>query len=151
MPITTHPDPTMPIITRVAIFERNLLWHVAALGAGFAYSLSVVVTTEKVAFGPMCFLFILPLLAALRVCAAWMLDQAEAHRRTGVAWLTLWPISLALSVIDAAIQLHGGLGVCDDQPLARMFAGARTLRLADGPDEVHLETIAKMELRRAKL
>jgi alkylation response protein AidB-like acyl-CoA dehydrogenase len=54
-------------------------------------------------------------------------------------------------VIDAAIQLHGGLGVCDDQPLARMFAGARTLRLADGPDEVHLETIAKMELRRAKL
>ena len=57
----------------------------------------------------------------------------------------------ALSVIDAAIQLHGGLGVCDDQPLARMFAGARTLRLADGPDEVHLETIAKMELRRAKL
>ena len=57
----------------------------------------------------------------------------------------------ALFVIDAAIQLHGGLGVCDDQPLARMFAGARTLRLADGPDEVHLETIAKMELRRAKL
>lgn len=57
----------------------------------------------------------------------------------------------ALFVLDAAIQLHGGLGVCDDAPLARMFAGARTLRLADGPDEVHLETIAKMELRRAKL
>ena len=57
----------------------------------------------------------------------------------------------ALFVLDAAIQLHGGLGVCDDTPLARMFAGARTLRLADGPDEVHLETIAKMELRRAKL
>ena len=101
MPITTHPDPTMPITTRVAIFERNLLWHVAALGAGSAYSSSVVVTTEKVAFGPMCFLFILPLLAALRVCAAWMLDQAEAHRRTGVAWLVGNQTLFALSVFDA--------------------------------------------------
>ena len=57
----------------------------------------------------------------------------------------------ALYVIDAAIQIHGALGVCDDAPLARMFAGARTLRLADGPDEVHLETIARMEVRRAKM
>jgi alkylation response protein AidB-like acyl-CoA dehydrogenase/aminoglycoside phosphotransferase (APT) family kinase protein len=57
----------------------------------------------------------------------------------------------ALSVIDAAIQIHGGMGVSDDTPLARMYAGARTLRLADGPDEVHLETIARLELRRAKL
>ena len=57
----------------------------------------------------------------------------------------------ALEVIDAAIQIHGGLGVSDDAPLARMYAGARTLRLADGPDEVHLETIARMEVRRAKM
>jgi|TARA_B110001450_G_scaffold56930_1_gene53509 alkylation response protein AidB-like acyl-CoA dehydrogenase len=54
-------------------------------------------------------------------------------------------------VIDAAIQIHGALGVCDDTPLARMFAGARTLRLADGPDEVHLETIAKLEVRRSRM
>ena len=54
-------------------------------------------------------------------------------------------------MIDAAIQIHGALGVCDDPPLARMFAGARTLRLADGPDEVHLETIAKLEVRRSRL
>ena len=54
-------------------------------------------------------------------------------------------------MIDAAIQIHGGLGVSDDAPLARMYAGARTLRLADGPDEVHLETIARMEVRRAKM
>ena len=45
----------------------------------------------------------------------------------------------------------GALGVCDDTPLARMFAGARTLRLADGPDEVHLETIAKLEVRRSRM
>ena len=77
----------MPIPTRVAIFERNLLWHVAALGAGFAYTSSVVGTTEKVALGPMCFLFICPLLAALRVRAASMLDQAAAYRRAGVVWL----------------------------------------------------------------
>jgi hypothetical protein len=91
----------MRLPSRVAIFERNLLWHVAALGAGFAYSLSVVVTTEKVAFGPMCFLFNLPLLAALRVRAASMLDQAEAYRRTGVAWLVGNQTVYALSVFDA--------------------------------------------------
>jgi alkylation response protein AidB-like acyl-CoA dehydrogenase len=58
-----------------------------------------------------------------------------------------------LGVLDAAIQAHGGAGVSDDIPLARLWAGARTLRIADGPDEVHLLSIAKLELgrRRAKL
>ncbi len=51
-----------------------------------------------------------------------------------------------LAAIDSAIQLHGGAGVCDDTPLARMWAGARTLRIADGPDDVHLAMIAKLEL-----
>jgi acyl-CoA dehydrogenase len=51
-------------------------------------------------------------------------------------------------VIDRAIQAHGGAGVCDDFPLAAAWANARTLRLADGPDEVHLETIARIELQR---
>jgi acyl-CoA dehydrogenase len=55
---------------------------------------------------------------------------------------------VALNVLDRAIQVHGGGGVSDDFPLAQMWAGMRTLRLADGPDEVHLETIAKLELRR---
>ena len=91
----------MRVPSRVAIFERNLLWHVAALGAGFAYSSRVVGTTEKVALGPMCFLFITPLLAALRVRAASMLDQAEAYRRTGVAWLVGNQTLFALSVFDA--------------------------------------------------
>jgi acyl-CoA dehydrogenase len=49
-------------------------------------------------------------------------------------------------VIDRAIQAHGGGGVSQDFPLAYAWAAARTLRLADGPDEVHLESIAKQEL-----
>ena len=54
---------------------------------------------------------------------------------------------MALKVIDRAIQLHGGGGVSQDFPLASAWMIARTLRLADGPDEVHLESIAKMELK----
>jgi len=54
---------------------------------------------------------------------------------------------MALRVIDWAIQAHGGAGVCDDFGLAYAWAGIRTLRLADGPDEVHRNQIAKMELR----
>jgi acyl-CoA dehydrogenase len=56
--------------------------------------------------------------------------------------------NLALKIIDRAIQVHGAGGVCDDFPLAAMYAGQRTLRLADGPDEVHKMTIARRELRR---
>jgi acyl-CoA dehydrogenase len=55
---------------------------------------------------------------------------------------------VALKVIDRAIQVHGGGGVSDDFPLASMYAHMRTLRLADGPDEVHKMTIARRELRR---
>jgi acyl-CoA dehydrogenase len=55
---------------------------------------------------------------------------------------------MALRVIDRAIQAHGGAGVSDDFGLAYAWASARTLRLADGPDEVHRESIAKLELRR---
>ena len=56
---------------------------------------------------------------------------------------------MALKVIDGAIQVHGGVGVSQDYPLAYMFAAARTLRIADGPDEVHLMQIARHELRKA--
>lgn len=54
---------------------------------------------------------------------------------------------LACRVIDRAIQVHGGMGVSQDSPLAYAYAGARSLRIADGPDEVHMEAIAKLELR----
>lgn len=57
--------------------------------------------------------------------------------------------SMALAVIDRAIQAHGGMGVCDDTCLAAAYAHIRTLRLADGPDEVHRGVIARLELRKA--
>ena len=56
--------------------------------------------------------------------------------------------NMALRVIDRALQAHGGGGVCQDFPLANAWAHQRTLRLADGPDEVHRESIAKLELRK---
>jgi acyl-CoA dehydrogenase len=56
--------------------------------------------------------------------------------------------NVALNILDRAIQAHGGAGVSDDFELAAMWANARTLRLADGPDEVHREAIAKWELSR---
>ena len=58
---------------------------------------------------------------------------------------------MACQVIDGAIQVHGAGGVSDDFPLAAAYAGARTLRFADGPDEVHREQIGKLELARHRL
>ena len=55
---------------------------------------------------------------------------------------------MALKLIDRAIQVYGGAGVTDDFPLASAYAHLRTLRLADGPDEVHKRSIARWELRR---
>lgn len=52
---------------------------------------------------------------------------------------------MALAVLDAAIQVHGGAGVCQDTPLAHLWAAARTLRIADGPDEVHLKLLNKLK------
>ena len=56
----------------------------------------------------------------------------------------------ALTVIDRAVQAFGGAGVCQDTPLASMWAGIRTLRLADGPDEVHLQQMGRNENKRGK-
>lgn len=81
--------------------------------------------------------------------AANALDQVGAKRaRAKIAVAKLMTPSTVLQVIDRSIQVHGGAGVSDVTPLAWMWASARTLRLADGPDIVHMETIAKMELRR---
>ena len=52
------------------------------------------------------------------------------------------------SVVDMALQIHGGAGMCSDFPLARFAAGARALRLADGPDEVHKGMVSRIELRK---
>jgi acyl-CoA dehydrogenase len=80
--------------------------------------------------------------------AAWKMDTAgnNAARRE-IAMIKAAVPQMALKVIDRAIQAHGGGGVSQDFPLAQFWIYARSLRLADGPDEVHLESVAKMELK----
>lgn len=58
---------------------------------------------------------------------------------------------MALKVLDMAMQVHGAAGVSSDTVLSHLWATSRTLRIADGPDEVHLGTIGKLEVRRAML
>ena len=81
--------------------------------------------------------------------AAYMMDTVgNKAARDVIAMIKVVAPSMALGVIDRAIQAHGGAGVCGDFPLAAAWASTRTLRLADGPDEVHREAIAKWELRK---
>ncbi|MBU0734880.1 MAG: acyl-CoA dehydrogenase family protein [Proteobacteria bacterium] len=68
--------------------------------------------------------------------------------RAEIAMIKVVAPVMALKVIDRAIQVHGGKGVCEDTGLPAAWAAVRTLRLADGPDEVHLETITKLELKK---
>jgi len=84
----------------------------------------------------------------LTLKAAWLMDTVgNKHSRTEIAAIKVAAPEVALKVIDRAIQVHGGGGVSDEFPLAYMYAHMRTLRLADGPDEVHKMTIARQELR----
>jgi acyl-CoA dehydrogenase len=83
----------------------------------------------------------------LTLKAAWMMDVAgNKFARNEIAMIKVVAPNMACEVIDWAIQVHGGGGVCDDFPLAYFYACARTLRFADGPDEVHRNAIAKWEL-----
>jgi acyl-CoA dehydrogenase len=85
----------------------------------------------------------------LTLKAAWLMDTVgNRQARTEIAAIKVAAPTMALTIIDRAIQVHGGGGVSDDFPLAAMYAQLRTLRLADGPDEVHKMTIARRELRR---
>lgn len=80
--------------------------------------------------------------------AAWMMDTVgNKAAQKEIAMIKAAVPQMALKVIDRAIQVHGGGGVSQDFPLAAFWTYARSLRLADGPDEVHLESIAKMEIR----
>ena len=83
----------------------------------------------------------------LTLKAAWLMDTAgNKVARTEIAMIKVVAPSMACQVIDWAIQVHGGGGMCDDFPLAYAYATARTLRFADGPDEVHRNALAKWEL-----
>lgn len=85
----------------------------------------------------------------LTLKAAWMIDQGNAkYAKTEIAAIKVIAPRMACNVIDRAIQVHGGLGVCDDVPLARMYGWQRALKIFDGPDQVHLRSIAKWELKR---
>jgi len=85
----------------------------------------------------------------LTLKTAWLMDTVgNKGAAIEIAAIKVAAPNAALRVIDRAIQAHGAAGVGDDFPLARMYAGLRTLRLADGPDEVHRRTIARRELRK---
>ncbi|MEO7658490.1 MAG: acyl-CoA dehydrogenase family protein, partial [Pyrinomonadaceae bacterium] len=82
---------------------------------------------------------------------AWMMDTVgNKTARKEIAMIKTVIPQMAQLVIDRAIQVHGGGGLSSDHPLAQFWIYARTLRLADGPDEVHLDSIARMELRMYK-
>jgi acyl-CoA dehydrogenase len=91
----------------------------------------------------------LEMIRLLTMKTAWLMDTVgNRHARVEIAAIKVAAPQVALKVIDRAIQVHGGGGVSDDFPLAGMYAHQRTLRLADGPDEVHKRTIAQRELRK---
>ncbi len=87
----------------------------------------------------------------LTLKAAYMMDTAgNKEAKAEIAMIKVIAPNMTLRVLDRAIQAHGGAGVSDDTFLAGAWANVRTLRLADGPDEVHTESIAKLELAKGK-
>ena len=78
--------------------------------------------------------------------AAWLLDEKRPEALAAVSAIKVAAPRMACDVIDMAIQIHGGGGMSDDYPLAAAYTAARSLRLADGPDEVHQGVLARLEL-----
>jgi len=91
----------------------------------------------------------LEMVRLLTLKTAWLMDTVgNKGARVEISAIKVAAPNVALKIIDRAIQVHGGGGVSQDFPLASTYAAIRTLRLADGPDEVHKMTIARRELRR---
>jgi acyl-CoA dehydrogenase len=81
--------------------------------------------------------------------AAWLMDaMGNRAAATEISAIKVIVPRMAAAVVDRAIQVHGGAGLSQDFPLASMYADARILRIADGPDEVHKMVLARRELRR---
>jgi len=88
----------------------------------------------------------------LTLQASFKMDTAgNKAARAEIAMIKVVAPNVALRVLDRAIQAHGGAGVSQDFPLAAAWANSRTLRLADGPDEVHREAVAKYELAKHEI
>ena len=87
----------------------------------------------------------------LTLKTAWLIDTySKEEAKIEISSIKVTVVEAASYVIDKAIQAHGAMGLSQDSPLARMAAGARVLRIADGPDEVHLRSIARREMNKYK-
>lgn len=87
----------------------------------------------------------------LTLQAAWKIDNLGVkNAMTDISAIKVVVPNMAQEVVDMAIQMHGGAGMCNDFPLARFAAGIRSLRLADGPDEVHMGMVTRLELKKYK-
>ncbi len=87
----------------------------------------------------------------LTFLAAWKMDTiGKEQARQEIAMIKVVAANVMMTVIDRAMQVHGALGLCDDIPLAKMWREGRSIRVADGPDEVHKMVIARRELSRWK-
>jgi len=85
----------------------------------------------------------------LTLKTAWMMDNVDAKEaRIWISMIKTVVPNMTLKVVDDAIQMHGGIGVSQDTPLAAMWSGQRTLRLADGPDAVHRMVVGRHELKK---
>jgi alkylation response protein AidB-like acyl-CoA dehydrogenase len=85
----------------------------------------------------------------LTLYAAWKIDQVGALQAlTEISAIKVIAPNVLQRVVDEAMQMHGGAGVSQDTPLTNLYAMARSLRLADGPDQVHKAMIAKVELKK---
>jgi acyl-CoA dehydrogenase len=135
----------------IGLAERSLAMMCKRASARVAFGKTVAeqgVTRERIAEARI----LIEQARLLTLKAAWMMDVAgNKTAKAEIAMIKVAAPNMACQVIDWAMQVHGGGGMSQDFPLAYFYAHARTLRFADGPDEVHRNAIAKIELGRHAL